>query len=256
MRLEGKVALITGAATGVRGQLMGFGGATARLFAREGARLVLADVNETMGEETAAQVRDQEDGDAVFLRLDVTSEPDWAAAVERAISEFGRLDILVNSAGDTVRSTVEETTVEMWDHQMDVHAKGAFLGAKHAIPEMRKGGGGSIVCVSSIAGLVGFASSTPYAAAKGAVRIFVKTAAVQYANEGIRVNAVFPGFALTRMTQEAFTGEGLEARLATVPMGRLARAEEIAYGILYLASDESSFVTGAELVIDGGYTAQ
>jgi 3alpha(or 20beta)-hydroxysteroid dehydrogenase/cyclopentanol dehydrogenase len=127
---------------------------------------------------------------------------------------------------------------------------------KHAIPEMRRAGGGSIVNVSSIAGIVGFTSSTPYSAAKGAMRMLTKSAAVQYAREGIRVNVVFPGFALTQMTKSVFTPEALESRLARVPMGRLARVEEIAHGILYLASDESSFVTGADLIIDGGYTAQ
>jgi NAD(P)-dependent dehydrogenase (short-subunit alcohol dehydrogenase family) len=126
MRLDGKTALITGAATGVVGKLMGFGGATARLFAREGARVVVADLNEEMGEETASQIRG-DGAEAMFVRLDVTSEQDWMIAIRRTVTGFGRLDILVNCAGDTVRATVEETTMEMWDHQMDVHAKGAFL---------------------------------------------------------------------------------------------------------------------------------
>ena len=254
MRLEGKVALITGAATGVEGEMMGFGGATARLFAREGANLVLSDVNEELGQATAEQVREG-GGEAFFLRLDVTKEQDWTRAIETALSLYGGLDILVNSAGNTVRTVVEETTVEIWDQQMNVHAKGAFLGAKHAIPAMRKSGGGSIVNVGSIAGLVGTGSSTAYHGAKGALRMFTRAAAVQYASEGIRVNAVHPGFALTPMTQDVFKGKVLAERLSSVPMGRLATAEEIAYGILYFASDESSFVTGADLVIDGGMTA-
>ena len=256
MRLAGKVALIAGAATGVEGELMGFGGASARLFCKEGAKVVLADLNAELGRTTASQIR-ASGGDAVFVPLDVTSEQDWAEAVRTTVSAHGRLDILVNSAGNTVRTTVEETTVEIWDQQMDVHARGAFLGTKHAIPEMRRAGGGSIVNISSIAGMVGTSSSTAYHAAKGAMRIFTKAAAVQYAREGIRVNSVVPGFASTPMTVPIFSGgHALATRLATVPMGRLATADEIAYGILYLASDESSFVTGADLVIDGGMTAQ
>ena len=217
--------------------------------------MVVADINEEMGQMTASRIR-EDGGEAIFVRLDVTNEQDWADAVSRTVSELGRLDILVNSAGDAVRTTVEETTVEQWDQQMDVHAKGTFLGIKHAIPAMRKAGGGSIVNVSSIAGLVGFSSSTAYSAAKAAIRILGKTAAIQHARDGIRVNTLIPSFALTRMTEGILSGEGLERRLATVPMGRLAKVEEIAYGILYLASDESSFVTGTELVIDGGYSAQ
>ena len=256
MRLEGKVALISGAATGVEGQTMGFGGASARLFVREGAKVVLADIDEDQGERTTSQIRES-GGDVMFVRLDVTREQEWVRAVQATVSHLGRLDILVNSAGNTVRTTVEETTEEVWDQQMNVHAKGTFLGTKHAIPEMRKAGGGSVVNVSSIAGLVGFSSSTAYQAAKGAIRTFTKSAAIQYAKHGIRVNTVFPGFAMTPMTKAIFTpGEALGARLSSVPMGRLATAEEIAYGILYLASDESSFVTGSDLVIDGGLTAQ
>ena len=256
MRLEGKVALISGAATGVEGELMGFGGASARLFVREGAKVVLSDVNEESGQKTAAQIR-AAGGDALFLRLDVTSEQDWKNAIETTVSSFGRLDILVNNAGYGVLATVEETTEEMWDGQMNVHAKGVFLGTKHAIPEMRKVGGGSIINISSIQGLVGSPITTAYNAAKGAIRIFTKAAAIQYAPDSIRVNSVHPGFAMTPATQEPFSDpELLNPFLASVPMGRLASAMEVANGILYLASDESSFVTGSELVIDGGVTAQ
>ena len=254
MRLAGKVALIAGAATGVEGQLMGFGGASSWLFCREGAKVVLADINEELGEVTASQLRDS-GYEAIFIGLDVTSEQGWIDTIQTTVSRFGRLDILVNSAGTALRSTVEETTQEIWDDQLDVHARGTYLGAKHAIPEMRKAGGGSIVNVSSIMGLVGSANSTAYHTAKGAVRLFTKTAAVQYAKEGIRVNAVLPGFAMTPLTQEFFQSEVLESRVALVPMGRLANAEEVAHAILYLASDESSFMTGADLVIDGGMTA-
>ncbi len=256
MRLAGKTALITGSAKGVDGQLMGFGGATAKLFAREGARVVVSDIDVKNGEKTASQIRDA-GAEAMFVRLDVTSEQDWIDAMRRSVSEFGGLDILVNNAGTAHRGPVEETTLEAWEGQMQVHARGVFLGTKHAIPEMRRAGGGSIVNVSSIFGIVGSAGSTAYHAAKGAVRTFTKAAAVQYAGEGIRVNSVHPGFALTPLTEDGFGDpDRLAYRLASVPMGRLGTVDEVAYSILYLASDEASFVTGAELVIDGGMTAQ
>ncbi len=256
MRLENKVALITGAATGVERELMGFGGASARLFAREGASVVLTDIDEESGMKTAAQIGEL-GADVEFLRLDVTSEEDWADAIEFTVSRFSRLDILVNNAGYGAETDVENTTLEIWEGQMAVHARGAFLGTKAAIPEMRKAGGGSIINVSSIYGIVGSDTATAYHAAKGAVRIFSKAAAVQYAKEGIRVNSVHPGYALTPLTAGIYDNPVTVAPvLARVPMGRMAVANDIAYGILYLASDESSFVTGAELVIDGGMTAQ
>ena len=256
MRLEGKVALISGAAAGVPGELMGFGGAAAWMFVREGAKVVLGDINVELGERTVAALR--EDGhDALFVPLDVTSEADWQHAVETTISNYGRLDIVVNNAGTGARSTVEETTEEMWDGQMDVHAKGVFLGTKYAIPEMRKIGGGSIINTSSIFGIIGSKSSTAYHAAKGAIRIFTKSAAVQYAKDNIRVNSIHPGYAETPLTQESFAEtERHDDLLTRIPMGRFGAADEIAAGILYLASDESSYVTGSELVIDGGVTAQ
>jgi cyclopentanol dehydrogenase len=226
MRLAGKVALITGAAAGVQGELMGFGGAAAWLFARERAKVVLGDIKDEMGERTAAQIQEQ-GGEALYLHLDVTREEDWTRALQTTVSRYGRLDVLVNNAGTGARFPVEETTEAVWDAQMDVHAKGVFLGTKHAIPEMRKAGGGSIVNISSIYGLVGSPTSTAYHAAKGAIRLFTKSAAIQYAKDNIRVNSVHPGYCLTPLTSDG-----------------------------YLASDESSFVTGAELVIDGGTTAQ
>lgn len=256
MRLAGKVALITRAAAGVQGELMGFGGATAWLFVREGARVVLGDINEELGQKTASQIRES-GGDALFVRLDVTREEDWIKAIQSTVSNFGRLDILVNNAGTGARYKVEDTPTEVWDAQMDVHAKGTFLGTKHAIPEMRKVGGGSIINTSSIYGIVGSPTSTAYHAAKGAVRLFTKAAAIQYAKDNIRVNSVHPGYALTPLTREGYRDQHrVDWVLARVPMGRLGAADDISYGILYLASDESSFVTGSELVIDGGMTAQ
>ena len=256
MRLEGKVALISGAAAGLRGELMGFGGASAWMFLREGARVMLGDINEELGERSASQMRD--DGyDAAFVRLDVTREQDWIDAVKATVDAFGKLDVLVNNAGIGGQQNVEDTTVEIWDGQMNVHAKGAFLGMKHARPEMRRAGGGSIVNISSINGLIGSPTSTAYHAAKAAVRLLTKNAAMQYAGESIRVNSVHPGYALTPMTESSFSvQEHFDSRVALVPMGRMCSADEIANGILYLASDESSFVTGSELVIDGGMTAQ
>jgi cyclopentanol dehydrogenase len=258
MRLEGKVALITGAATGISGEIQGIGGAAAWLFSREGAKVVVADIDDELGRKTVDQIRGER-GDALFLHLDVRREDEWAAAVRTAVSTYGRLDILVNNAGTGTEAaqTVEHTTVEIWDGQMAVHAKGAFLGIKHSIPEMRAAGGGSIVNVSSMHGIVGTSSVTAYQAAKGAVRILTKAAAIQYARDGIRVNSVHPGYTMTPMIADTLSKpEVLRARLTEVPMGRVAASAEIAYAILYLASDESSYVTGAELVIDGGVTAQ
>jgi NAD(P)-dependent dehydrogenase (short-subunit alcohol dehydrogenase family) len=255
VRLPGKVALITGAAAGVPGELMGFGGATAWLFVREGAKVVLADIQDELGERTAAAIR-ASGGEARYVHLDVAEEADWERAVRATVAAFGRLDILVNNAGSGARGKVEDTTVEVWDRALAVHARGAFLGAKHAIPELRRAGGGSIVNVSSIYGLVGSPGATAYHAAKGAVRLFTKAAAIQYAPENIRVNSVHPGYAHTPFTREALADPARRQwMLDRTPLGRFGRAEDIAHGILYLASDESAFVTGAELVIDGGTTA-
>ena len=256
MRLEGKVALITGAAHAVKGELMGFGGSAAWVFVKEGAKVVLADIVDEIGEMSAAQMR--EDGfDAVFVKLDVTNEEDWQNAIGLTVSTFGKLDVLLNNAGSGGPGTVEETSAEDWDSQMDVHAKGVFLGTKYAIPEMRKAGGGSIINTSSIYGIVGSPGSTAYHAAKGASRLFTKSAAVQYAADNIRVNSVHPGFVTTPMTVAGFNTEPRRSwLLGRIPMGRIGDPDEIAHGMVYLASDESSYVTGAELVIDGGTTAQ
>ena len=256
MRLENRVALITGAAHGVKGELMGFGGASAWLFAEEGAKVMLTDIDAESGERTVAQMRDA-GHDVMFRRLDVTDEAEWQAAIEATVSAYGGLDILVNNAGTGGRPNVEETTEEIWQGQMDVHGKGVFLGTKHAIPHMRAGGGGSIINISSIYGIVGSIGSTAYHAGKGASRIFTKSAAIQLAGDGIRVNSVHPGFMLTPMTQPGVEEEGrLNFMLDRIPMGRMGDAMEIARGILFLASDESSYITGSELVIDGGMTAQ
>ena len=193
----------------------------------------------------------------MFVRLDVTEESDWTNAVDQAVSRFGKLDILVNNAGIFRGNRVEDTTSEEWDQVMDINAKGVFLGTKHSIPEMRKAGGGSIVNISSVAGLVGNPYSSAYNPSKGAVRLLTKSTAIQYAKDGIRANSIHPGVIVTPMTQDVVNDPSFrEFRLAANPISRLGQPADIAYGALYLASDESSFVTGSELVIDGGWTAQ
>lgn len=250
MRLENKVALISGGARGM-------GAAEARMFAREGAKVVIGDVLETEGRQVEAEINEV-GGECLFLRLDVTSESDWQKAVETAVARFGKLDILVNNAGVVARGVLEDTTSEEWDRVMNINAKGVFLGTKAAIPEMRKAGGGSIVNISSMSGMVGQPNIQPvYNASKGAVRIFTKSAAVQYAKEGIRVNSVHPGAVDTPMSAARQADpEAQTETIAHIPLGRTAKPEEVAYGVLYLASDEASFVTGSELVIDGGTIAQ
>ena len=250
MRLEGKVAFISGGSRGM-------GAVEATMFAAEGACVAIGDVREEEAQKVVEQINET-GGRALFLPLDVTSEDQWNSAIVAAVSEFGKLDILVNNAGVLSRGTLEDTPVEEWDRVIDINAKGVFLGTKTAIPEMRKAGGGSIVNTSSISGLVGQATMQPvYNASKGAVRIFTKSAAIQYAKEGIRVNSVHPGAVDTPMVEYRLGNPELQAQAnARSPMGRTAQPEEIAYGVLYLASDEASFVTGSELVIDGGFSAQ
>ncbi len=250
MRLEGKVAIISGGARGM-------GAEEARLFAREGAKVVIGDVLEEEGRQVEAEVNEA-GGECVFVRLDVVSEESWAEAVSTAVSRYGKLDVVVNNAGIVLRGVLEDTSGEDWDRVMDVNAKGVFLGTKAAIPEMRKVGGGSIINISSISGMIGQDEIQPvYNASKGAVRIFTKSAAVQYAKENIRVNSVHPGPIDTPMAGDRLTDPELQREAnEQSPLGRTAHPIEVAYGVLYLASDESSFVTGAELVIDGGATAQ
>ena len=251
MRLEGKVAFISGGAKGM-------GAAEAVLFAREGANVAIGDVLEEEGRKVVEQISET-GGRAIFVSLDVTSESQWDEAIAATVSEFGKLDVLVNNAGiGSGTSRIEDTTVESWDRVMEINAKGVFLGTKAAISEMRRAGGGSIINISSQMGLVGTDVSTPqYQASKGAVRIFTKSTAIQYAGEGIRANSVHPGPINTPMTESSRSDvANYELMLSRVPLGRYGEPDEVAYGVLFLASDEAAFMTGSELVIDGGWTAQ
>ena len=249
MRLENKVALISGGARGM-------GAVEAKLFAGEGAKVVIGDVLEDEGRRTEAEINES-GGECVFVRLDVTSEESWQVAVRLAVERFGKLDILVNNAGIYRTHNVVETTEEEWDQVMDINAKGVFLGTKTAIPAMRDNGSGSIVNISSVAGLVGNLMSSAYTASKGAVRLLTKSTAIQYGREGIRCNSVHPGTIVTQMTAGLLADESYrEDRINRTPIGRLGTADDVAYGVLFLASDEASFMTGSELVIDGGRTAE
>jgi NAD(P)-dependent dehydrogenase (short-subunit alcohol dehydrogenase family) len=249
-RLDGKVVLISG---GARGQ----GAVEVRLFAREGARVVFGDLLDTEGRQLEAEIRGT-GGDVTYLHLDVTREDDWRAAVGAAVNRYGRLDVLVNNAGILLRKRTEDTSAEEWDRVLAVNVTGVFFGTKHALPALRQAGGGSIVNISSIAGLVGSVyGSSAYTATKGAVRLFTKSIAIQHAGENIRCNSIHPGPIDTEMMRDVFGDPAMrEERRNPIPLRRIGRAEDVAYGALYLASDEASFVTGAELVIDGGITAQ
>lgn len=251
-RLEGKIALITGAARGM-------GAEEARLFAQEGAKLVLADVLTDEVEQLAKELR-AAGHEAVARPLDVTSEEEWGGGIAEAEERFGRLDVLVNNAGILDPTGIEDTTLEAWNRVIEVNQTGTWLGLKAAIPALRRAGGGSIVNISSIYGIVGSGTSAAYHASKGAVRVLTKTAAVQYGPEKIRVNSVHPGFIDTPMIAgvmpEGTRDVVVESLSAQAPLARLGVSKDVAYGVLYLASDESAFVTGSELVIDGGVTAR
>jgi cyclopentanol dehydrogenase len=250
MRLEGKVALISG---GARGQ----GAVEAKLFAQEGAKVVIGDILDAEGQQVEAEINET-GGECVYVHLDVTSEEDWGTAIGEAVSRFGKLDVLVNNAGIFPPASIEDTTEELWDQIMDINGKGVFLGTKLAIPEMRKAGGGSIINISSVAGLRASAGAAAYGASKGAVRLLTKSTAIQYAGDNIRANSVHPGVIETEMTlPNLLIDEDARRRSAErVPLGRIGQPEDVAWGVLFLASDESSFMTGSELVIDGGRTAR
>ena len=248
MRLAGKVALISGAAGGM-------GAEEARLFAREGAKVVIADVLEDAGRQVEAAIRGA-GGEAVFVPMDVTREADWEQAVGAAVQRFGKLDVLVNNAGLSSTSVDDPLETEGWHRIMQVNTTGVFLGTRFAIPAMQAAGGGSIVNISSIMGFVGGESGHPaYHASKGAVRIFTKAIAVQYGPDNIRANSIHPGF-MPPMRSARQTSAERDARISDTPLRRTGELIEVANGVLFLASDEASFITGTELVIDGGYIAR
>lgn len=245
MRLENKVAIITGAASGM-------GESAALIFAREGAKVVVADILEAQGQQVVDRIV-SDGGDAIFIALDVTSEQQWQKAVEQTLARYSQLDILVNNAGLS-GAVPDRMDLDYFDKLMSVNARGNFLGMKSVIPQMQKSGGGSIVNMSSISGIVGQEFvHMGYNGAKGAIRLMTKSAAVQYAQAGIRVNSVHPGLMPPMRTSVSAADPALREKLIeAIPMRRAGRAEEAAYAILFLASDEASYITGAELVVDGG----
>jgi NAD(P)-dependent dehydrogenase (short-subunit alcohol dehydrogenase family) len=253
-RLRGKVAIVTGGALGI-------GRAAAIRMAEEGASVAVLDMLTKKGEELVAELESR-GLPALFCTCDVSREQDVSSAYEHVVAKFGRLDIVVNNAGIAgANKPTHELTEEEWDRVQSINVKGVFFCTKHAVPLLRKAGGGSIINLSSIYGLIGAPDVPPYHASKGAVRLMTKTDALLYAGDRIRVNSIHPGFIWTPMVEGHLNASGdvEEARRATDalhPLGHMGEPDDIAWGIVYLASDESKFVTGAELVIDGGYTAR
>jgi NAD(P)-dependent dehydrogenase (short-subunit alcohol dehydrogenase family) len=242
-RFDGRVAIVTGGASGI-------GTATATRIAAEGGTVVIADIQDEAGAEVAAEI-ERGGGTAVYVRLDVTDEQGWTDAVATTLDRFGRLDILVNNAGIGDTEALEVTTLETWDKVVAVTQTSVFLGLKAAAEALKASGHGSVVNISSMYGIVGSGVSPAYHAAKGAVRLLTKTTALGWAQEGVRVNSVHPGYIDTPILGDT----DRDALIGTTPMGRLGQPEEIATAVAFLASDEATFITGAELVVDGGYTA-
>jgi NAD(P)-dependent dehydrogenase (short-subunit alcohol dehydrogenase family) len=248
-RLEGRVALVTGAASGL-------GEATAKRLASEGAAVLVTDIQDAAGTQV---VKDIMGGGALasYRHLDVTSQPEWEAAVAAALEEFGRLDILVNNAGLGDLAAIEDTSLADWSRTIGIDQTGVFLGMKTAAAALAASGHGSVINISSIFGTSGgFGTSPAYHAAKGAVRTLTKNVALHWADRGVRVNSVHPGFIDTPLLDQAKGTPIEQAMLDVTPMGRLGKPAEIAAGVAYLASDDASFITGLELYIDGGYTAR
>jgi NAD(P)-dependent dehydrogenase (short-subunit alcohol dehydrogenase family) len=248
MRLKNKVALITGAASGM-------GESAARIFADEGAKVMIADILDDEGTAVAEAIKSS-GGDASFFALDVSNEAQWRAVIDSTVAMYGRLDILVNNAGLS-GAVIDRMDVEYFDKLMSVNARGNFLGMKYAIPAMRKTGGGSIVNMSSMSGIVGQEFvHMGYNGAKAAIRLMTKSAAAQFAKDGIRVNSVHPGLMPPMRTSVSAADPKLREKIIeSIPMRRAGRVEEAAYAILFLASDEASYITGTELVVDGGAVA-
>lgn len=247
-RLEGKIAIVTGAARGM-------GEVEARLFAEEGVAVALCDVSDDAGQRVADDIVSS-GGAAEYARRNVTDEDNWRQVVADIVARHGRLDILVNNAGISGYDEEDNLGTTTWDRLLDINAKGVFLGMKHAIGAMEQGDGGSIVNISSISGIVGQDFlHMGYNASKGAVRLMTKSAAIRWAEAGIRVNSVHPGL-MPPMAGGSANSETRNSMLVNIPMKRAGRREEVAYAVLFLASDEASYITGAELVVDGGFTAR
>ncbi len=248
-RLNGKVAIITGAASGQ-------GACEAEIFAKEGAKVVAVDVQMDLLQQVVSNIRDF-GGEAVAIKLDVSSEEEWKKVIEHTVENYGQVDILVNNAGVIISNNIENCTSDEWNKIQNINSTGVYLGMKYAIAEMLKTGGGSIVNISSIDSLVGGSSSAAYAASKGSVRSLSRHTAIDYAKSNIRVNSVFPGYIITPMTAEQLTDDDRSEYIySQTALPYLGNPEDVAYGVLYLASDEAKFVTGTELVIDGGFTAK
>jgi NAD(P)-dependent dehydrogenase (short-subunit alcohol dehydrogenase family) len=256
-RLPGKVAIITGGASGI-------GEATARIFASHGATVVLCDLQDELGTRVAGEIVDA-GSTAEYRHLEVTREAEWIALVEAVEAKYGRINTLCNIAGigapidkgtgKRVRMDLPGLSLDHWNQVMAINSTGVFLGTKAVHPAMKRAGGGSIINISSICGIVGSFGNPAYNASKGAVRIFSKSAALHYAKDKIRVNSVHPGFVETPLAAAGLVGDPGKTRMDATPLGRYGKPSDIAFGCLYLASDETAWMTGSELVIDGGMTA-
>lgn len=246
MRLQDKVTIITGAANGM-------GAAEAKIFAREGAKVVATDINEEKLVELSKEIKEA-GGEILVLKHNVASEDDWKMVVEKTIEAYGKIDVLVNNAGVAINKNFANMEMDEWNWVMDINLNGCVLGMKYTIPEMKKVGKGSVINISSIGGIVGMAGSSPYTAAKGALRALSKSAAVEYGKDEIRVNSVHPGIIETPMIADTMEA-AIPFYKTYTQLPYFGNPEDIANGVLFLASDESRFMTGAELVIDGGWTA-
>lgn len=251
-RVKGKVAIVTGGGSGI-------GRAISMLLAKEGAKVIISDIHEMNGKQVADEIKNG-GGEALFMKHDVTQEKDWEEVIQKTLDRYGKLDVLVNNAGVMLWKKIEDTTLEEWRWLMSVNLDGVFLGTKFAMGAMKKSGGGSIINISSVAGIIGTLDTSAYHASKGGVRVFTKAAALECSKAGyglnIRVNSVHPGVIRTPLVDELFKDENKrKTALSWHPIGYFGEPEDIAFGVLYLASDESKFVTGSELVIDGGWTA-
>lgn len=248
-RLNGKVAIVTGAA---RGQ----GAAEAEIFAKEGAKVIATDIQIDLLHQVETKIREA-GGEVRSMKLDVSSEEDWKTVIRETVDIYGKVDILVNNAGVIISNNIENCNINEWNKIQSINSTGVYLGMKYTITEMLRTGGGSIINISSVDSLVGGSSSAAYAASKGAVRSLSRHAAIDFAKHNIRVNSVFPGYILTPMNENLFSDPKKKEYISSqTALPFLGEPEDIAYGVLYLASDEARYVTGAELVIDGGFTAK